>query len=458
MDEKSEALEEGHIEQALILAPNGVIDNWPMREIPTHMPDHLYDRSIFADWHGMTREGTRLTPKNRKAQLQRAFAEDDRYSIVTMNIEAIGASDKGLIFAEEFVKRRPTLIIIDESTKIKSHSAIVTQMADRLGSKAAMRRILTGYPNPNSPMDMYSQMNFCVPQCLGANYFSYKHRYAITKDLQVGWIPGKNGKPPRPKMTKLIVGYQRQEELAMKVERHSFRALKKDCLDLPPENWRIRPVELTDEQRRVYRDLEEQATAELEGAQFVTATMVITRLLRLHQVVCGHVTNDNGEVMHLKTNRIKSLQEEAEEMCGLPGIVWATYQPDMRRIVAALKDQFGDDKVVEYHGQVSPQDCARAIDRFMDGSADWFIGTPQKGGYGITLTRAASDFFYSNSHNLEHRLQAEARIHRSGQKFPVTHTDLVAFDTVDHRILRKLRDKIDIADTILKDGWRAWVV
>lgn len=451
IDELGEQFEEREAEQALILAPNGVYSNWSLREIPTHMPEHLLDRTKIHLWDG----GNTVREKNAIKDL---MAETDRHGILNMNLEAIGSSDKAWQLALDFINRRPTAIIIDESTRIKNPDAIVTKSAMRYRDRSVSRRILTGYPNPNSPMDLYSQMDFCVPQCLGTNFYSFRHKYAVTEKVQVGWIPQKNG-PPKPKLATIIKHYQNLKELSSRLDQHSFRALKRDCLDLPQENYRTRDVELTNEQWRIYRDMTNLATAAINAhGDFVTATMIITQMLRLHQITCGFVTTDDGREVGIKSNRLKEMEAEIEEMGDRPGIIWCTYHFNIREVVELIKKMKGDRAVVEYHGHVSRADCDIAIDRFQGGDANWFVATESKGGFGITLTRSADDFYFSNTYNLEHRLQAEARTHRSGQTQNVTHTDLISRGTVDEKMIQALRKKIDIGDAVLNDGYRKWVM
>lgn len=452
IDELSEDFQNGDVEQALILAPNGVYSNWALREIPTHMPDDVRDETFVHLWDG---GGT----KRERDTISDMMRETDANCILNMNLEAIGSSDKAWTLANDFVKRRPTAIIVDESTRIKNPDTILTKSLMRFAGNSAKRRILTGYPNPNSPMDLFSQMDFAVPGSLGTNYYSFRHKYAVTKEMVIGMKTLRDGRVV-PNKTKIIVAYQNQGELARRLERHSFRALKKDCLDLPPENYHPpRKVEMTNEQWRAYREMVDVCTTELAGSKYVTATLIITQLLRLHQIVCGFVTTDDREEVPIKNKRLKAMEEHVEEWCGRPGIVWCNYQFNVREVTQKLGEMFGPKKVVGYHGGLSQRECDINLDRFQKhGDADYIVATPAKGGFGVTMTRAADDLFYSNTENLEHRLQSEARTHRSGQKNPVNHGDLVCEGTVDWKIMNSLREKIDLATVVLGDGYQRWVI
>ena len=98
-------------------------------------------------------------------------------------------------------------------------------------------------------------------------------------------------------------------------------------------------------------------------------------------------------------------------------IIWAHYQRDIKKIIKAISKKYGPDSVVDYYG-LTPQDERQDnIRKFQnDPKCRFIIGTPQTGGYGITLTQANTVIYYSNGYDLEKRLQSEDRAHRIGQK------------------------------------------
>jgi len=99
------------------------------------------------------------------------------------------------------------------------------------------------------------------------------------------------------------------------------------------------------------------------------------------------------------------------------------------------------------------------VNRFQDPTSDlrFFVAQPKTGGYGITLTEASTVVYYSNSYDLEIRLQSEDRAHRIGQKRAVTYIDLVSPDTIDEKILKALRSKINIASEVLNEDTMSWL-
>jgi SNF2 family DNA or RNA helicase len=140
-------------------------------------------------------------------------------------------------------------------------------------------------------------------------------------------------------------------------------------------------------------------------------------------------------------------------------IIWATYREDIKNIVEALKKAYGDDSTVEYHGGVDSRVRQDHIALFQqkNGPTRYFVGNPQTGGYGITLTAANTVIYYSNNYDLEKRLQSEDRAHRIGQTGSVTYVDLVAENTIDDRIIKSLRNKINIANEIMGEDIKDWI-
>lgn len=443
LDETGELYYEGEISAHLMLAPKGVYTNWETDEVAKEWPDALLEQdSVRGIWKGGG------TVANRE-EISRLFVEDSRLKVMYMNIEAIGASDRAYDIAYEFVKRNKgrIKISIDESTSIKNPTAVRTKAVNAIRDMANYRRILCGQPVPNGPMDIFSQMDWACPGYLGRSFYSFRARYAVMQDQWYG-----------DRKVKQIVNYQNLTELAEKLKPVSFRKRKEECLDLPEQIYLTpRIVELTDEQRRIYREVKENATSLISGQDHVTATMALTQLLRLHQVVCGHVVDEERRVHRLRSNRPAAMLEATEEMRG-HGIIWATYQDDIDRIEEELRRAYGVDKVVSYHGRVSQDNRDLAKKRFQDGYANWFVGTPQAAGRGLTLVRTSNTLYYSNSHNLDHRDQSESRTHRDGQHWPCTYGDLMVPGTVDETFVQSLRKKIDLATVVMSDPYRKWLV
>ena len=429
----------GAVRGALIVAPKGVYKNWNDIEFPTHMPEHVEYTKVL--WE------PNIT-KKKQHELDTLFVDDDKLKVLIMNVEAFSTS-KGLDFAHSFLNIfvGRALIGIDESTTIKNPTAKRTKNILKIADLAKYRRILTGSPVTKSPLDLYSQCEFLDPYHLGhQSYYSFRARYANMIDRNFGG-----------RRVQIVGSYRRLPELTEKLEKFSYRVLKEDCLDLPPKVFTKRIIELTDEQKKVYAQMKREAVAELEGK--VMSTMnVMTQLMRLHQVTCGHFKADDDTITEIKNNRIDSLLQLLEETEGKV-IIWANYRADIKNIVAALKKAYGEASTVEYHGGVDPTLRQDNIAQFQQKNSPtrYFVGNAQTGGYGITLTAANTVVYYSNSYDLEKRLQSEDRAHRIGQTGSVTYVDLMAENTIDERIVKALRKKINLANEIMGEDISEWI-
>ena len=255
-----------------------------------------------------------------------------------------------------------------------------------------------------------------------------------------------------------IVGsYRRLPELSEKLEKFSYRVLKEECLDLPPKIYMRRTVELTPEQKKVYAQMKQMALATLDGKVMSTVN-VMTQLMRLHQVTCGHFKADDSSITKLDNNRVNALLELLEETDGKV-IIWANYREDIKNITDSLKKVYGDDSTVEYWGEVDSTLRQDNIAQFQEKNSPtrYFVGNAQTGGYGITLTAANTVVYYSNSYDLEKRLQSEDRAHRICQTGSVTYVDLIAEGTIDEKIVKSLRSKINIANEIMGEDLKDWI-
>jgi SNF2 family DNA or RNA helicase len=191
----------------------------------------------------------------------------------------------------------------------------------------------------------------------------------------------------------------------------------------------------------------------------ITSTAnALTQIMRLQQIVCGHIKLDTGEHVSLKNNRLDELLSAIEDTDGKI-IIWAHFRHDIEAIKLALQKQYGMNAVATYFGDTEAKDREEIVNRFQDESSElrFFVGQPRTGGYGLTLTAASTMIYYSNGYDLEVRLQSEARIDRYGQTRKMTYIDLIAPKTVDEKIVEALRKKINIANEVMGEELKAWL-
>ena len=437
IDNMSMLYDNGKINGALIIAPKGVYKNWFSQEIPTHMAAHIEPVTVL--WKS-------LINKKQQYYLDQLFKTGEDFHILVMNVESLSTT-KGVAFAEKFLNCHNAMMAIDESTTIKNPDAKRTKNIVGLGKLAKYRRILTGSPVTKSPLDLYKQCEFLEDELLGfGSYYAFRTRYAVMKTAN---FSGRS--------VQIVVGYRNLDELSEKLKAFSYRVLKDECLDLPKKTFMKREVMLTKEQEKAYLQMKQLAVAHMEGKVMTTAT-VLTQLMRLQQITCGHFTADDGTLHEVPSNRINELLDVLSEVEGKV-VIWAQFQRDVTNIIKALSKEYGDDSYVDYYGLTPQEDRQRNIKKFQDPDSPvrFFIGTTQTGGYGITLTAASTMVYYSNGYDLEKRQQSEARIDRIGQEKPMTYIDIICEDTVDTRIVKALRKKVDIATQIMGEELKSWI-
>ena len=429
----------GKIDRLLVVAPKGAYMNWVDLEIPTHVPNYI-EKSVLA-WKTSTSAKYRTQLKNI------IDLSDYRLKIMVMNVEAF-STKKGLEFARLFLIGK-AMMIVDESTTIKNPQAKRTKNILSLAKETKYRRIMTGSPVTQSPMDLWSQMDFLDPEILGQqSYYAFRTRYAVVITANAAGGTHKYQK---------IVKFKNLAQLGQLVSPHSYRILKKECLDLPDKVYTKREVELSDEQKEAYKDMKANAMTILKG-QSLTAVNVLTQLIRLHQITCGHMKTDAGHTIDLHSNRIDELMQILGETTGKV-IIWANYIHDIEKIEANVAFEFGENSKCTYYGATPSDKRQECINNFQDpnSSVRFFIGNTQTGGYGITLTEASTVIYYSNNYDLEKRIQSEDRAHRIGQKNKVLYIDLVAKGTVDDKIIKSLRNKVNIAKEISGEELSSWI-
>ena len=430
--------EKGKIDFALMVAPKAVVANLA-NEIETHLPERIARQVVI--WKPS------LT-KTKRDELRELSKKDPKtLKFLLMNVEAF-SSKKGVDVAEYFVKNFDVFMTVDESTTIKNRKAKRTKALCKIGEQCVMRRILTGSPVTRSPMDLYSQMDFLNPRILGfKSYYAFQGRYAVVQRRTMGAHSFNH-----------IVGFRRLDELTEKLQEHSYRVRKEDCLDLPDKVYVKREVELTKEQTSAYTQMKHLALARLGSGELATTQNVLTQIMRLQQICCGHLTDDDGTIHEVKSNRLSSLLDICDEIQG-KAIIWATWSMDIRSITEALRDRFSVLSVSPLHGETPDSERQQIVESFQDRQSElrFIVGHPRTGGFGLTLTAATTVIYYSNSYDLELRLQSEDRAHRIGQTNKVTYIDLISPKTIDEKIVNALRGKIKIADQILGEDVRAWL-
>lgn len=441
----------GKIDGIFVVAPKGVHVNWITREIPKHLDGAVIARA----WKSGA--GKRERANIEELLRPREDSAPVPLRVLAMNIEALLTKD-GYEFAERFLNSTKSLFIVDESSRIKNPSAARTKLIMRLRGKAVAARISTGTPVANSPLDVFSQMEFLESGLLGTtSYRAFVAEYADLLPTSHPLLQNITRRNPRAARAQIIARnvdgtprWRNLDKLNGMLEPHSYRILKENCLDLPEKIYKQQFFDLTAQQHKAYRFMKDELRIAL-GDQDQISVSALASLVKLQQITSGFVISpETGEPIYIADDnpRLAALFDLIEDVDG-QFIVWARFREELRKIAESMNEM--GISCVEYHGGVSAAERERAVDDFQSGAARVFIGQPQSGGIGLTLTAAETVIYYSNDFNLETRLQSEDRAHRIGTKRHVVYIDLIAQDTIDETIARSLQAKTNVAANVLGD-------
>lgn len=412
----------------LVLCPASVVAVWP-REFKEHA-DYPFDVTpVIANT---------ATAKLDLILKARERSRPGQLTVVVINFESAWRIESAL---EPVVKGQ--MIVVDESQRIKTPSAEQSKCLHRLGRMAKYRMILSGTPITQNPLDLFSQYKFLEPSLFGNSFTTFRNRYAV-----MGGFEGRQ-----------VIAFQNLEDLMAKAHSIAYRVTKHEALDLPSETTMIRPVTLPKKVADVYNRLKRESIVELERqseTEKVVAVNVLTKLLRLQQLCGGFVQSEDGNLLHIHNEKLDILRDELDILLEdetRKVVIFARFLPEIKAINALLTKMKIDYRYIV--GAINQADRGDAVQAFQsDPSVRVFVAQIATAGLGITLTAADTAIFYSMDFSLANHEQAKARIHRIGQRHPVTYMYLIAEQTVDAKIFDALKSKKSIADMVV-DDWRS---
>lgn len=329
----------------------------------------------------------------------------------------------------------PDMIICDESHKIKTHNISASKSLHRLGEKTMYRLILTGTAIANKAIDIFSQYKFLEPKIFGKSFYTFRNHYFD--------MVGYGNHTP-------ILKESMKNELKNKIHSIAFVAKKSECLDLPKTTEIVRKIELEPSAMNTYKHLVRDSFAELQNSE-VTVTNVLTKILRLSQLTGGFLGDNEGNKVHqiskVKLNALEDIIDDVTSS-GKKLVVMARFIPEIAAIKKLLIDKGLRFSIIT--GEIKNR--ADEIAKFQnDTDVLVFVGQIATAGLGITLTAASTMVFYSLDYSMSNFEQAKARIHRTGQKENCTYIYLIASNTVDEKIMKALKNKVNLAKSLIDD-------
>ncbi len=448
---------------ALVLCPNSLKGTWGAEDGEVHKHSRL------DDWPLMLR-GTR---DKRLTHLRAALegqAEDSLLWVIT-NYEQLAEDPRKSEHQHELHAiirdAGPGLLIADESTMVKNPRAKRTRAVHELAHLFPFRMILTGTPITKNPLDGWAQFEVLDHSALGfPTFIGFERTYAMHERRTVG-----RGRSRKSFVE--VVGFRNLDDLQQRVARLSYRVRAEDCLDLPPVSVQRIGVTVSPAQDRALRGMAKEAVAFLDSGQALDGRNILTRYLRMAQVLGGWVPTLNpdgtpGPIEALDPNpKLDAAREWLNLTLEDPThkvVVFCQFRKELAELEQLCKDAGWGVGMI--HGGVKEAERDHYRQAFQTNpDTRVMLCQYQAGSKGLTLTAAQFLLFYSLTFSLEDYLQARKRVHRIGQDQHVTEAYLVAQGrpgkrggkpprTLDQVMLQALEDKRQLADLVTGDAAR----
>lgn len=417
----------GKVERLLIVAPTSVVAVWP-KELQEYAKFKYTCKTLLGEKKQRLKQIDDLIKFPFKA-----------LKVAVINYESTWRPE----ILEKLKEFDADMVIADESQRIKTYDAAQSKAMHELGDQARYKLILSGTPVQTAAIDIWSQYRFLDKTVFGDNFFKFRGRYAIM---------GGYG-------NKKIVGYKDLEGLIKKEHSIAFRVTKDEALDLPEQTFETRKIQFNQKEKNLYERIKKDSYAELDGGGHITATTVLTRLLRLQQLAGGFLVQDDAQkpqlVSRAKLDALADIIEDYVIGSGKKLVIFARFIAEVKAIMELAEKVLPKElKQVAIYGDIKKEDRGGIVKQFQeDPNTVLFIGQIDTAGTGITLTAADTCVYYSKNFNYATYSQSLSRIHRIGQRNCCTYIDLEIEGTIDELISKALSRKEDMAKTVV-DNWR----
>lgn len=417
----------GKVERLLIVAPTSVVAVWP-KELQEYAKFKYTCKTLLGEKKQRIKQIDDLLKFPFKA-----------LKVAVINYESTWRPE----ILEKLKEFDADMVIADESQRIKTYDAAQSKAMHELGDQARYKLILSGTPVQTAAIDIWSQYRFLDKTVFGDNFFKFRGRYAIM---------GGYG-------NKKIVGYKDLEGLIKKEHSIAFRVTKDEALDLPEQTFETRKIQFNQKEKNLYERIKKDSYAELDGGGHITATTVLTRLLRLQQLAGGFLVQDDAQkpqlVSRAKLDALGDIIEDYVIGSGKKLVIFARFIAEVKAIMELAGKVLPKElKQVAIYGDIKKEDRGGIVKQFQeDPNTVLFIGQIDTAGTGITLTAADTCVYYSKNFNYATYSQSLSRIHRIGQRNCCTYIDLEIEGTIDELISKALSRKEDMAKTVV-DNWR----
>lgn len=385
----------GGVNKAIIAAPLSTLEHTWANAVFYNFPDVQFTVVHHAD-------------KEKRTELLR---QDSRIYII--NHDGLKVLEKEILARKDI-----NAIVIDELAVFRNAGTELFKAAKRICDTREFVWGMTGRPTPNKPTDAWAQCRLITPGTVPP-YFSRFRALTMRQTGTFTWEPLPNA-----------------EDIVHAAMQPAVRFKLRDCVDIPPTTYSTRHVEMSPEQKKLYKDMSAQLRAEHEGGK-ITAVNGAVRAMKLLQIACGTAYGDDGTVAIPAPQRLAVTREVIEESSGKV-IVFVPLTAALERVAENVR-QYATFAIV--HGQTSTNERNRIFHDFQ--STDdprVLIAHPECMAHGLNLTAATTILWFMPTNDGEIYEQACARIARPGQK---EHTHIIHLEgsAVERAVYRKLQEK-----------------
>lgn len=401
----------------LIICPKSVCAVWGS-EIKTHAPKGKIGTLILD--HGTSEQKRNVLTQTLAWQRRRS---GDSQLAVIINYESFWRPGLWKIIEGT----NWDMLIFDEAHRIKAPGAKSSKHAMRI--RAPWRRGLSGTPLPNSPLDGYGQWRALDPALLGTSFAAHRARYAVVVNYK--------GFPE-------ITEYRNQKQLGRLFDLQTFK-VPRSVLNLPAQIESFRGFHLPVKAMRMYQEMWNDFVTWVQTGEEITVDNVLGRLMKMRQITCGFIRDENGVDHTVHEERRIALEDTLSD---IPEdehvVVFCEFKHDFEMVRAAAEN------LKRTYGEVSSR-ANDTVDGKLRDDIKITAVQPKAGGLGLNLTKSHHNIFFSTGFSLADHEQAKARTHRGGQTEEVHYIHFVATGTVDEQIYAALKGKKEVVDFVLNE-------
>ena len=350
-------------------------------------------------------------------------ARDKRKDIINSDAEFVVINFDGVeIVADDIEKAGFDLIVVDEANAYKNPGTRRWKVLNRLIKLETWLWMLTGTPAAQSPVDAFGLARLVSPDRV-TKYMTTFRDQVMYKVGQFRWVPRPNA-----------------EAVVHDALQPAIRFTKEQCLDLPEMTYVTRDVPLSPQQQKYYEIMRKEMLVYAAGEQ-ITTINAAANLNKLLQLSGGAVYSDTGDVVEFDAGNRMSVLEEVIDEASHKVLVFVPFRHAIDIIQEKLRKHYTVDVI---HGGVSAGARTKIFEQFQNESNPRvLVIQPQAASHGVTLHAANTIVYWSPVMSVETYLQANARVHRAGQKNPTVVVHLQG-SPVEKRLYKMLQEKVDV--------------